>query len=42
MPFLFLPTIIEFAFQAVGHARTIELPAGIIGDEPGGNEESQA
>jgi len=24
------------------HARTIELPAGIIGDEPGGNEESQA
>jgi ADP-ribose pyrophosphatase len=24
------------------HARTIELPAGIIGDGPGGNEESQA
>jgi len=24
------------------HARTIELPAGIIGDEPGGSEESQA
>ena len=23
------------------HARTIELPAGIIGDEPGGNDESQ-
>ena len=24
------------------HTRTIELPAGIIGDEPGGNRESQA
>ena len=24
------------------HARTIELPAGIIGDEPGGNDESHA
>ena len=24
------------------HARTIELPAGIIGDEPGGSNESQA
>ena len=24
------------------HARTIELPAGIIGDEPGGSEESHA
>src|ERR1700678_1399233 len=24
------------------HARTIELPAGIIGDEPGGADESQA
>ncbi len=24
------------------HARTIELPAGIIGDEPGGGDESQA
>ena len=24
------------------HSRTIELPAGIIGDEPGGSKESQA
>jgi ADP-ribose pyrophosphatase len=24
------------------HARTVELPAGIIGDEPGGADESQA
>jgi ADP-ribose pyrophosphatase len=24
------------------HVRTIELPAGIIGDEPGGSDESQA
>jgi ADP-ribose pyrophosphatase len=24
------------------HARTIELPAGIIGDEPGGNDECRA
>jgi ADP-ribose pyrophosphatase len=24
------------------HARTIELPAGVIGDEPGGSEESHA
>jgi len=24
------------------HARTIELPAGIIGDEPGGSDEAQA
>ena len=24
------------------HARTIELPAGIIGDEPGGRDEAQA
>ena len=24
------------------HARTVELPAGIIGDEPGGSDEAQA
>ncbi|HTY88936.1 MAG TPA: NUDIX hydrolase [Candidatus Acidoferrum sp.] len=29
-------------YRIPAHARTIELPAGIIGDEPGGNHESQA
>src|SRR5581483_10651845 len=29
-------------FRIPVHARTIELPAGLIGDEPGGGDESEA